>query len=364
MRGRRRIEVVLDLNGVGRSPRVDEPRVLAGACTESPSHSATFGRYVEKCTIGAVTSITGGGCYSGCVFYNPRTSAQAHIFKVHHWGWKGLTIYIFPRTYADRLANKFSPGDTIHVRALARPGYVDSVLHGTHTPCDAHLIRPPSLPPQPPMPPQPPAPPFLPPQPQAPPPMPPPPSLPLGEVLCPAAGDSLVRDAVGGDKCVDDADPSVWSAPLGCLDSIHVVPGINTAERAPRVLSGECAESTGHSSAWGNRVERCSVEDVAGEPAGDAGGSRHARTILHNSRGDEVEVARIIHWGHAGTTVYFLCFNDVDTPSSIFRVGDTILAKLASNPTSPRSVMPYSTTACDVGLVRPPALPPPPPPPE
>lgn len=144
--------------------------------------------------------------------------------------------------------------------------------------------------------------------------------------------------------------------PIGCMDSIYVVPNINTAERAPRVMVGSWSESTGHTNAWGGKVERVNVQTVEGDT------SRHSASIVYNSRGDEMQLERIIHWGHAGTWV-FVKHTAAGTAAgaslnSIFRPGDTIMVRNVARST-PNSVLPMSSVACDVvRLMSPPSAPP------
>ena len=193
------------------------------------------------------------------------------------------------------------------------------------------------LPPPPTTPPLPP----LAPTPKLPPPSPPPPPPPpVGEVFCPAPGFSLDYDNIDGDKCVGSGSNN-WTVPVGCQDSIYAVPVLNGPDRAPRVLASTCVESAGHSNAWGSYVEMCKVEPVEGDV------SKHSKTILYNDRGDEIEVVRVLHWGHARQLTFFLCYDAARAPSTIFNVGDTIGVRSLSR-TSPRSVLPGSSTPCSV----------------
>ena len=183
----------------------------------------------------------------------------------------------------------------------------------------------------------PPLPPFS-PQPTLPPPL--PPGLPIGEIVCPAPGYSLEYDSIDGDKCVG-SNSNNWTAPVGCQNSIYVVPELNGPGKAPRVVASTCVESPGHTNAWGSYVEKCEVERVEGDV------SRHATTVLYNDRGDELEVKRVLHWGHANVWTFFYCYDATRAPSSIFAVGDTIHVRYPTQ-SSPRSVLARSSTPCNV----------------
>jgi len=348
------INVVPELNGVGHPElggAVAEPRVLAGPCRESRGHSTSAQRYVEHCAVAPVTSIRGGGCHSGCIFANGRGN-EIYIDGVMHWGWSGGYIFVYPRDGNNLLANIFRTGDTIYVKALTRSS-PHSILPYSQDQCDVTRVRPPSMPPAPPTPPTPPAPPALPPSPPAPPDAPPPPSPPISDVFCPEAGFELTFSASIGDTC--RSDNGAWTPPVGCMDSVYVVPNMNTAERAPRVVVGAWSESTGHTAGWGNKVERVNVQRVEGDTG------HHAPIIVYNDRGDEMQLARIIHWGHAGTLVFALhttASTAADASlNSIFRPGDTIMVKKVTR-TAPNSVLAMTTVPCDVHLFSPPSAPP------
>jgi len=167
-------------------------------------------------------------------------------------------------------------------------------------------------------------------------------------------GYELEYDSGDGDKC-RGVGAGNWTPPVGCQDSLYVVLSLNGPGRAPRVVKATCHESPGHTSAWGSYVEKCMVETVEGDT------SKHSKTVLYNERtGEELEVQRVLHWGHAGAWTYFKCDDAASAPSTIFGVGDTIRVR---NPTrgSPQSVMPASGLACSVSLLRPPSMPPRPP---
>ena len=96
-----------------------------------------------------------------------------------------------------------------------------------------------------------------------------------------------------GDTC--RASNGTWTPPIGCVDSIFVVPGINTAERTPRVLADIIpiwTVSDGHTSAWGGKVESARVLTVEGDSS-----RHHGGTVLYNGRGDEMAIERIIELG-------------------------------------------------------------------
>jgi len=349
------INVVPDLNGVGHPElggAVAEPRVLAGPCSESRGHSTGAQRYVEHCRVQPVTSIRGGGCHSGCIFANGRGD-EIFIDSVMHWGWGGNNIFVYPRDGNNLISRIFRTGDTILVRQLTRSS-PHSILPYSQDMCDVARLLPPSVPPPPPSPPSPPAPPAPPPCPPIPPGAPPPPSPPISDVVCPTSGFELTYSTSNGDTC--RASNGTWMPPIGCMDSIYVVPNINTAERAPRVMVGSWSESTGHTNAWGGKVERVNVQTVEGDT------SRHSASIVYNSRGDEMQLERIIHWGHAGTWV-FVKHTAAGTAAgaslnSIFRPGDTIMVRNVARST-PNSVLPMSSVACDVvRLMSPPSAPP------
>ena len=141
----------------------------------------------------------------------------------------------------------------------------------------------------------------------------------LTDIFCPTSGFELTYSTSNGDTC--RASNGSWTPPVGCMDSIYVVPNMNTAERAPRVIVGTWSESVGHTNAWGSKIERVNVQTVEGDTG------HHSPIIVYNSRGDEMELSRIIHWGHAGTWVY-VKHTDANTAAdasmnSIFRAGDT-----------------------------------------
>ena len=367
--------VVPELNGVGM-----EPRVLAESCVESSSHSASSRRYVERCRVQPVTSIRSGGCSAGCIFYNGR-GQQIQIISVLHWGWGGRDVYLSPLTYAGRVNSIFNVGDTMYVRRLTkmRPG---SVLPYSTVACDVrNLVRPPSTPPPPPVPPFGPSPPMPPPSPPSPPLPPSTPPPPLSVTFC--GPGFYLNEGTVNDKCVSiggsgsctgtgcpDAglDLTNWTVPLGCQDSIDLVPAhsgttgtcptgyINAPDADPRVLAAPCFYNTGHSDAWNGHVQQCQVQPVSGcvDP-------RHARTTLYNARtGAEMSVQRIVQWGSCcgGRYAFFLMGNQslAYTPNLIFEVGDTILLRRDTRP-SPNTVMPGSATACRVSALRPPSAP-------
>ena len=369
------IEVVPELNGVGRNPRVDEPRVISSVCVESPGHTANAKRYVERCRIQTVTEVrTGSSCSGGCIFYNPRNGQQVEVHSVMHWSWASVDVYLKPASYNDRLATIFSVGDTIYVKRKTRPTSVHTVLPGTETPCDSNKIRPPGLPPSLPAPPWPPSPPFPPPSPPSPPPPPVPPPPPATEVFCPTAGYTLSYDATLGDRCLSDADSSVWIPPAGCSDSIDVVIFSNDAHKEPRVLATTCSESTGHTEAWEgctltpqtvtdkpaclHKVEKCRVQTVST----DGGDRQSGNFFLHNGRGQSIEVGMIGHWGHNSAWIFVQVVNGQSGVSlnDIFSVGDTLYPRKAARST-PFSVLAHSNLPCDVALLKPPASPPMPP---
>ena len=184
--------------------------------------------------------------------------------------------------------------------------------------------------------------------------MPPPP---IGDIFCPAAGYALEYDSIDGDKCRGAGAAGNWTPTVGCQDSLYVIPTLNGPGRAPRVLADTCFKSEGHSEAWGNHVEQCRVQTV--EEGGNV--ARHAATVLFNERtGQEVEVMRVINWGHATVWLFILCYNSSLAPSSYFTVGDTINVRKPTR-TAPSSVLPGSASPCDVSLLKPPAAPPAPP---
>ena len=86
----------------------------------------------------------------------------------------------------------------------------------------------------------------------------------------------------------------------------------------------------------------------------------------YNERGDELEVRRVIHWGHATAWIFILCYgeprNGTFSPEHLFGVGDTVHVRLPTRP-SPASVLRYSSVPCSVSLLEPPASPPASPPP-
>jgi hypothetical protein len=108
--------------------------------------------------------------------------------------------------------------------------------------------------------PPPPPPPDPPPRSPPPPPLPPrPPPPPLADVLCPAPGYVLVYDVVLGDRCEGSGGyPRDWMPPVGCMDSMYVVPELNAVGKAPRIIAAPgCMYESSMSNAWGNRVESC-----------------------------------------------------------------------------------------------------------
>ena len=108
--------------------------------------------------------------------------------------------------------------------------------------------------------PPPPPPPDPPPRSPPPPPLPPrPPPPPLADVLCPGPGYVLVYDVVLGDRCEGSGGyPRDWMPPVGCMDSMYVVPELNAVGKAPRIIAAPgCMYESSMSNAWGNRVESC-----------------------------------------------------------------------------------------------------------
>jgi len=354
------IEVLPELNGADI-----QPRVLSAACVESPGHSASHRRYVERCRVQPVVSIRTGGCSAGCVLYNTR-GAEVEIAYVLHWGWNGVDVYIAASTYEARPSTIFGVGDTIYVRKLtrARPR---TVLPYSTVPCDVlNLVQPPSTPPTPPAPPAPPAPPGCPPSPPAPPFAPPQPSLPISDVFCPAVGFELERHSTDGDKCRGSGGGGNWTAPVGCQDAIDLVPLTHTGSTGahwmegpdiePRVLSSPCVHAASHSAAWGRRVEQCHIQTVTT----GVNTARHAQTVLYNRRGEQLLVARVINWGVSGSSIFVFFESDADTLVNLFHAGDTVHVRLPTR-TMPQSALPYSSTPCNMDLVQPPSVPPPPP---
>jgi len=243
----------------------------------------------------------------------------------------------------------FEVGDTIHMRNPSRSAPY-TVLPSSQTRCELDLLRPPAAPPAIPEPPMPPVPPHEPPAPPESPPLPIAPPPPISDVFCPTVGYELVYDSGnGGDKCVDSQEPSNWIAPVGCQDSLNVIPTLNGKDRAPRVLLAACSESPGHTSSWGGKVEMCKVDTVEG----DVG--YHNPFILYNDRGDEMRVARCGHWGHQQMWIFCQLLSPSDTLNSIFGVGDTLHVK--NDPADytstggrpfPPSVQAGTHNACDI----------------
>jgi len=326
--------------------------VLAQACWESVGHSTAWGAKVEQCKCEAFTG--GGARHATTVLFNGR-GGEMTVARVIDWGYAGTYVFILHANSSLSVNAIFGVGDTIHVRKPTRSLPL-TVLPASDTRCDVRgLVRPPSEPPPPPHPPSPPLPPASPPNPPTPPPPPESPPPPIGDVFCPVPGYSLEYDAADGDKCRGAGDATNWTAIVGCVDSLYAIPALNGPGRAPRVVKQQWQESTGHTTAWGSYVEKTKVEDVEGDV------SRHSTTILYNARGDELEVKRVLHWGHASQWVFILCYDAARAPSTIFSVGDTIYVKKLSR-TSPNSVLPGSDQPCTVSKLMPPQAPPTPPP--
>ena len=118
-------------------------------------------------------------------------------------------------------------------------------------------FSPPSTPPIPPQDPPPP------PREPAPPSPPPGPRLPIAEILCPDAGYSLEISASLGDRCIGPAGlPDDWTVPLGCQDSIEMVPAISSAGFGPRVLTSSCTESLGHTASSRRYIVSCAIDEL------------------------------------------------------------------------------------------------------
>jgi len=169
--------------------------------------------------------------------------------------------------------------------------------------------------------------------------------------MCPTADYSLAYDSTNGDTCVSISDASVWMPPVGCQDSLYVVTALNGVGKAPRIVAGAFSESAGHTNAWGSYVERVQVQSVEGD------GSAHFSVVMYNGRGGEVQVDRVLHWGHNSVWVFFKCTDASNTPSNIFNVGDTMHVRRTSR-TAPHSVLPGTTTPCDVRRTTAPSSPP------
>ena len=114
------------------------------------------------------------------------------------------------------------------------------------------------------------------------------------------------------------------------------------------MLTGACSESAGHTAAWGSRVEQCQVAEVEGDT------SKHSATVLYSDRGDEVEVVRVLHWGHAKRWLFILCHDAARCPSAIVGIGDTLHVRHVTRP-SPSTVLSGTEAACDIGILQPPA---------
>jgi len=357
------IAVVERLNGPGL-----QPRVLSHGCGQSGWRTTHYRRYLDFCRVVPVTDGQSGGdyggCANGCVFFNDRGTGGPNgdgtvlVDFVANWGLGGANLHIAPRDFDNRLATIFNVGDTINVRRLVRTSPYTVQPYST-LPCDVvRLVRPPSSPPSPPAPPMPPAPPVPPPAPPAPPRPPPPP---LSDELCGRDnGFELVTApdlrASAGDKCYGSGDTGNWTAPRGCQDSIDVVIGINSVGMEPRVLRSPCTYSSGHSSAYGGRVEQCRVETVTtGHNVGFTSG-----TYLYNGRGGEVRLSRILQWGYNREWLFLLLSNSSQSLNDIFSVGDQMFIRRASR-SVPNTVLPRTGVRCETALFRPPSSPPTPP---
>ena len=327
--------IIPDLNGLYNGAEYRMSRVVSSACAQDVQSSVAWNGYVETCNIDAVEGNVQR--HASTVLYK-SSGEEVTVLRVLTWGTS--TVRFLCSDASSCASAIFNVGDTILVKypALVSP---QSAFPGTNVPCEVSLWVPPS---QPPLPPHPPAPPMPPPLPPATPPPPSSPPPPLGEVACPKSGYSLTVDSSEGDKCVGPGGyPNDWEPPHGCLDSIDVVPDINTVGRAARVIKSTCVESPGHTSAWGSYVEKCEVYTVEGDT------SRHASAVLYNDYGQQITVQRILHWGHAGSWTFFKCDDAATAPSTIFNVGDTIHVRLVT-PSSPRSVLPCDTAPCSTSL--------------
>jgi len=196
----------------------------------------------------------------------------------------------------------------------------------------------------------PPAPPQAPPPPTSPP---NPPGLPpLSPQTC-LPGYELERDVVGGDRCASTGSSGTWLPPHGCEDSLNVVLDLNGVGYEPRVLDSTCQESAGHSDSFQRYVEYCGIEPVMSITAGGC----TSGCIMYNGRGQEVEIWKVLHWGWSGNKIYVIPLDYGQRLASIFNVGDTLYVKNKVRG-FPNSVLPGTSTACDVDRLKPPGAPP------
>ena len=213
------------LNGVGL-----QPRVLRHPCSQSGWRVAHYRRYIDWCRVEPVTDGQDGGdngdCAGGCIMYNGR-GGEVLVDNVLNWGLGGVNLHITPRNYANRLSTIFNVGDTIYVRKLVRT-VPFTVLPYSGRPCNVLAdLQPPSTPPPPPAPPSPPSPPCEPPLPPWPPQPPSTPPPPVSVVFCPP-GHQIVYSSSEGDRCDGGGQPGNWTPPLGCEDSIDLIPKHNS----------------------------------------------------------------------------------------------------------------------------------------